>query len=44
MNQSEYKPVLQWFVEYDLGKDLKANKPVLQWFVEYDSLKRFKRK
>ena len=25
MNQAEYKPVLQWFVKYDLGKDLKAN-------------------
>ena len=24
MNQSEYKPPLQWFVEYDLGKDLKV--------------------
>ena len=22
MNESEYKPALQWFVEYDLGKDL----------------------
>ena len=26
MNQGEYKPVLQWFVKYDVGKDLKANK------------------
>ena len=25
MNQAEYKPELQWFVKYDLGKDLKAN-------------------
>ena len=25
MNQSEYMPALQWFVEYDLDKDLKAN-------------------
>ena len=24
MNQSEYKPALQWFVEYDLGKYLKG--------------------
>ena len=25
MNQSEYKPALQWFVEYYLGTDLNAN-------------------
>ena len=25
INLSEYKHALQWFLEYDLGKDLKAN-------------------
>ena len=31
--QSEYKPVMQWFVKHYLGKDLKANNKRLLGFV-----------
>ena len=36
MNQAEYKPELQWFVKYDLSKDLKANNKG-SWALSYDS-------
>ena len=26
MNQAEYKPALQWFIKYDLGKESKEQK------------------
>ena len=33
MNQAEYKPALQWFVKYYLGKDLKGNNKRFLGFV-----------
>ena len=35
MNQSEYKPALQWFIKYDLGKNLKVIKKG-SWALSYD--------
>ena len=33
INQSEYKPTLQWFAKYDLDKDLKTNNKRFSGFV-----------